>query len=106
MSAPEKINFEAVQNYLQSKSGNDTTYVDTMMAAYRKCESVAQQRMQVIREMSFGGGALAQRQCSLFSGILLSCVHMEFFMNCPAHRWTDNEECALAKQFVTQCTTV
>nr|XP_036225784.1 uncharacterized protein LOC106627806 [Bactrocera oleae] len=103
LSAPEEINFEAVQNYLQTKSGNDTTYVNTMMTAYRKCESVAQQRMQSIKQMSFGGGALSQRRCSLFSGILLSCVHMEYFMNCPSNRWTDNEECALAKQFVTQC---
>ncbi|XP_018803955.1 PREDICTED: uncharacterized protein LOC108978251 [Bactrocera latifrons] len=103
LSAPEKINFEAVQKYLQTKSGNDTTYVDTMLTAYRKCVSVAQQRMQVIKQHSLGGGVFALRSCSPFSGILLSCVHMEYFMNCPANRWTDNAECALAKQFVTQC---
>ncbi|XP_054090142.1 uncharacterized protein LOC105209254 [Zeugodacus cucurbitae] len=105
ITEPEKVNFEALQTYLQTKSDNDTTYVDTMMTAYKKCELAAQQRMQMFQQIPYGGGAIAQRRiCSPFYGILLSCVHMEYFMNCPAQRWNENEECALAKQFVKQCT--
>ncbi|XP_053965408.1 uncharacterized protein LOC128867867 isoform X1 [Anastrepha ludens] len=104
MQVPEKLNYDAMRAHLQNKFSNDSAYVETMMQAYRKCEPVVQQKLQVFKQTPLRGGAAALRRgCSPYSGMLLGCSYMEYFKNCPAHRWTDNEQCALAKQFVTQC---
>ncbi|XP_012162233.1 uncharacterized protein LOC101458959 [Ceratitis capitata] len=104
MQEPEKINYEAMRKHLQMKFSNDTIYVNTMLQAYQKCEPSVQQKMQILKQTPLGGGAAALRRgCSPFSGMLLGCTYMEYFKNCPAHRWNENEQCALAKQFVTKC---
>ncbi|XP_036344368.1 uncharacterized protein LOC118753727 [Rhagoletis pomonella] len=101
---PEKLNYETMQTDMQAKYGNDTVFVDTMMGAFRKCEPDVQQKLQAFKQMTLLGAAAALRRgCSPFSGMLLGCTYMEYFKNCPAHRWTETKECALAKRFVTQC---
>ncbi|XP_067633909.1 uncharacterized protein Obp47b isoform X2 [Eurosta solidaginis] len=103
MEEPEKLNFESIQTQLQSKHSNDTVYVDTMMNAYHSCEPVVHEKIKILQKIPLGGAAAFRRGCSPFSGMMLGCTYMEYFKNCPAHHWTENEQCALAKRFVTQC---
>nr|QKN21096.1 odorant-binding protein [Bactrocera correcta] len=41
--------------------------------------------------------------CSPVSGMLMMCVNMETFKNCPASAWNDSTECNAARNFFKQC---
>jgi len=87
--------------------------VEAMTMAYSKCEPQSQRRLAMILQQQ--QQQLQQQQslqqqpqqqqprCSPFSAIVLGCTYMEYFKNCPDHRWTQNAQCALAKAYVTQC---
>lgn len=77
---------------------NDTGFVEAMTNAYTKCEPQSKRRLAMIQQMN-----PQQPKCSPFAAIVLGCTYMEYFKNCPAHRWTESAECTLAKTFVTQC---
>ncbi|XP_017837941.1 uncharacterized protein LOC108596554 isoform X2 [Drosophila busckii] len=94
----QKLNAANIRNDLVNKFSNDTAYVEAMVTAFTKCEPQAQRRLAVIQQYN-----QQQPKCSPFSALLLGCTYMEYFKNCPAHRWTQNAECTLAKTFVTQC---
>jgi len=96
--APKQLNLEAIRSDLSMKFSNDSAYVEAMTAAYTKCEPQSQRRLAAIQQLN-----PQQPKCSPFAAIVLGCTYMEYFKNCPAHRWTQNAECALAKTFVTQC---
>lgn len=102
LSAPESLDLAAIQTDLQTKFSNDSQYVEAMVQAFRKCQPNTERKLQAFKQMPMGRSAL-QRGCSPFAGMLLGCTYMEYFKNCPAHRWTESPECSLAKQFVTQC---
>lgn len=75
-----------------------------MVESYKKCEPSVQRKLQAFKQMPLPPHLAAQNVgCSPFGGMLLGCTYMEYFKNCPAHRWTNNAQCALAKQFVMQC---
>ncbi|XP_017146038.1 uncharacterized protein LOC108158310 [Drosophila miranda] len=94
---PQKLNLENIRSDLSGKFSNDTAYVEAMTAAFTKCEPQSQRRLAAIQQSQ------QQHKCSPFSAIVLGCTYMEYFKNCPEHRWTQNAECALAKTYVTQC---
>ncbi|XP_065369988.1 uncharacterized protein LOC135962150 [Calliphora vicina] len=102
MQKPETLDLSTIKSDLQSKFANDTIYAETMAEAFQKCQPNAQRKMKAFKQIPLGNVAL-QRGCSPFAGMVLGCTYMEYFKNCPAHRWTENAECSLAKQFVTQC---
>ncbi|KAI8127369.1 hypothetical protein FF38_07479 [Lucilia cuprina] len=102
MQKPESLDLSVIQTDLQTKFANDTIYANTMADAFRKCQPNAQRKMKAFKQIPLGNAAL-QRGCSPFAGMVLGCTYMEYFKNCPAHRWTESAECNLAKQFVTQC---
>lgn len=102
MQKPETLDLDAIRADLFAKFSNDTIYADTMAEAFKNCQPNAQRKMKAFKQMPLGNEAL-QRGCSPFAGIVLGCTYMEYFKNCPANRWTENAECNLAKQFVTQC---
>ncbi|XP_068145896.1 uncharacterized protein Obp47b [Drosophila tropicalis] len=97
ITEPQKINATNIRNSLSAKF-SDKEYVEAMSMAFTKCEPQAQQRLALIQQQQ-----RQQPKCSPFSAILLGCTYMEYFKNCPANRWTQSTECALAKTFVTQC---
>lgn len=102
MQQSESLNFDNIRADLQTKFNNDSLYTVTMLESFRKCLPNAQRKMQAYKQMPMANSQL-KRGCSPFAGMLLGCTYMEYFKNCPAHRWTENPQCALAKQFVTQC---
>ncbi|XP_075169796.1 uncharacterized protein LOC142241852 [Haematobia irritans] len=102
MPQMEILDLEAIRNDLQTKFSNDSLYAETMVEAFRKCQPNTMKKLQAFKQMPLGRSAL-QRGCSPFAGMLLGCTYMEYFKNCPAHRWTESPQCSLAKQFVMQC---
>ncbi|XP_017868129.1 PREDICTED: uncharacterized protein LOC108617024 [Drosophila arizonae] len=95
---PKSLNLEHIRNDLTAKFPNDTLYVEAMTAAFTKCEPEAQRRLAAIQQFN-----PKQPKCSPFSAIVLGCTYMEYFKNCPSHRWTQSPQCVMAKTFVTQC---
>ncbi|XP_037949185.1 uncharacterized protein LOC119686211 [Teleopsis dalmanni] len=102
MQKPEQLEFDNIRNDLYTKFNNDTIYAEAMLKSFQRCQPNAVRKMQAFRQMPLGNAAV-QRGCSPYASILLGCTYMEYFKNCPAHRWTENADCALAKQFVVQC---
>ncbi|XP_013110106.1 uncharacterized protein LOC106088938 [Stomoxys calcitrans] len=102
MPQVENLDLDAIRTDLQAKFSNDSAYAETMVEAFRKCQPNTLKKLQAFKQMPMGRASL-QRGCSPFAGMLLGCAYMEYFKNCPAHRWTENPECKLAKQFVMQC---
>ncbi|XP_054738982.1 general odorant-binding protein 68 [Anastrepha obliqua] len=41
--------------------------------------------------------------CSPFSAMLMGCIKMETFQNCPTSAWNDTEECNTMRSFMKQC---
>ncbi|XP_030387593.1 uncharacterized protein LOC115634153 [Scaptodrosophila lebanonensis] len=109
LQQPQSLNLKIIREDLTKKYFNDTAYVEAMVTAFAKCEPQAQQKLVALQQLQFGSAASQfsqnqqQPQCSPFSAMLLGCTYMEYFKNCPSHRWTENNDCALAKAFVTQC---
>ncbi|XP_017068945.1 uncharacterized protein LOC108106428 [Drosophila eugracilis] len=97
---PQKLNLANIRSDLSAKFSNDSAYVDAMTMAYSKCEPQSQRRLAMIQQQQ---SQQQQQRCSPFSAIVLGCTYMEYFKNCPDHRWTQNAQCALAKAYVTQC---
>lgn len=93
-----QLNMDVIRNDLSMKFSNDSGFVEAMTTAYTKCEPQSKRRLAVILQMN-----PKQPKCSPFAAIVLGCTYMEYFKNCPAHRWTESAECSLAKSFVTQC---
>jgi len=102
MMEAEKLSLDNINKDLTKKFSNDTMYVKAMHEAYTKCFPHTQKKMQAFRQMPLAK-TLPKRGCSPFSGMLLGCTYMEYFKNCPSNRWTENSDCALAKQFVEKC---
>ena len=102
MIKPERLEISNIKADLYDKFSNDTIYAETMSEAFRRCQPTAQRKMEALKQIPLGNAAL-ERACSPFAGMVLGCAYMEYFKNCPVHRWTENAECAMAKQFVTQC---
>nr|XP_016928409.1 uncharacterized protein LOC108008977 [Drosophila suzukii] len=110
---PQKLSLANIRSDLSAKFSNDSVYVEAMTMAYSKCEPQSQRRLAMILQQQ--QQQLQQQQslkqqpqqqqprCSPFSAIVLGCTYMEYFKNCPDHRWTQNAQCALAKAYVTQC---
>ncbi|KAL7735604.1 hypothetical protein ACLKA6_009563 [Drosophila palustris] len=94
-----QLNLNVIRNDLSMKFANDSAYVEAMTNAFSKCEPQSQRRLAAIQQLN----VQQQPKCSPFSAIVLGCTYMEYFKNCPAQRWTQSAECALAKTFVTQC---
>ncbi|XP_034650772.1 uncharacterized protein LOC117890182 [Drosophila subobscura] len=94
---PQKLHLDNIRSNLSAKFSNDTAYVEAMTAAFTKCEPQSQRRLAAIQQSQ------PQHKCSPFSAIVLGCTYMEYFKNCPEHRWTQNADCDLAKTYVTQC---
>lgn len=44
-----------------------------------------------------------QAGCSPLSAVLMTCVNMETFKNCPASAWKDSAECNAALNYMKQC---
>ncbi|XP_043644779.1 uncharacterized protein LOC122614294 [Drosophila teissieri] len=109
IDGPQTLNLANIRSDLSAKFSNDTLYVETMTMAYSKCEPQSQRRLAVIMQQQQQAQQQQQQpqqqqpRCSPFSAIVLGCTYMEYFKNCPAHRWTQNAQCALAKAYVTQC---
>ncbi|XP_017124450.1 uncharacterized protein LOC108144274 [Drosophila elegans] len=97
---PQKLNLDNIRSDLSTKFSNDTAYVEAMTMAFSKCEPQSQRRLAMILQQQ---QQQQQPKCSPFSAIVLGCTYMEYFKNCPDHRWTQNAQCALAKAYVTQC---
>lgn len=93
-----QLNLDVIRKDLSMKFSNDSGFVEAMTTAYSKCEPQSKRRLAVILQMN-----PKQPKCSPFAAIVLGCTYMEYFKNCPAHRWTESAECSLAKSFVTQC---
>jgi len=78
-----------------------------MTMAFSKCEPQSQRRLAMImqqqQQVQQQKTQQQQPRCSPFSAIVLGCTYMEYFKNCPDHRWTPNAQCTLAKAYVTQC---
>ncbi|XP_005186920.1 uncharacterized protein LOC101898675 [Musca domestica] len=102
MNTADSIDLTAIRTDLQTKFSNDSEYANVMFEAFRKCQPNTERKLQAFKQLPMGRSIL-QRGCSPFAGMLLGCTYMEYFKNCPAHRWTESAECSLAKQFVTQC---
>lgn len=102
MTKPDTLDMSNIKADLYNKFSNDTVYAETMFEAFRKCQPTAQRKITALMQIPKSNLAV-QRGCSPFAGMVLGCAYMEYFKNCPRHRWTENAECALAKQFVTQC---
>nr|XP_017027425.1 uncharacterized protein LOC108078234 [Drosophila kikkawai] len=108
---PQKLNLNNIRSDLSAKFSNDSVYVEAMTMAFSKCEPQSQRRLAMILQQQQQQQQQAQQQnqqasqqrCSPFSAIVLGCTYMEYFKNCPEHRWTQNAQCALAKAYVTQC---
>ncbi|KAH8321492.1 uncharacterized protein Obp47b [Drosophila bipectinata] len=99
----QKLQLENIRSDLSAKFSNDSGFVEAMTMAYSKCEPQSQRRLAVIMQQLQQQQPQQQQRCSPFSAIVLGCTYMEYFKNCPDHRWTQNAECALAKAYVTQC---
>ncbi|XP_054091093.1 uncharacterized protein LOC105217001 [Zeugodacus cucurbitae] len=44
-----------------------------------------------------------QMGCSPFGAILMDCVNMETFKNCPVSAWNDSTECNAVRDFIKEC---
>nr|XP_014095428.1 general odorant-binding protein 68 [Bactrocera oleae] len=42
-------------------------------------------------------------KCSPLSAVLMTCVNVETYKNCPTSIWNDNAECNASRNFFTQC---
>ncbi|XP_016979454.1 uncharacterized protein LOC108044820 [Drosophila rhopaloa] len=100
---PQKLNLANIRSDLSAKFSNDTLYVEAMTMAYSKCEPQSQRRLAMFLQQQQQQTQQQPQRCSPFSAIVLGCTYMEYFKNCPDHRWTQNAQCALAKAYVTQC---
>ncbi|XP_017038831.1 uncharacterized protein LOC108086434 [Drosophila ficusphila] len=102
---PQKLNLDNIRSDLSARFSNDSVYVETMTMAFSKCEPQSQRRLAMIlqQQSQQQQGQQQKPRCSPFSAIMLGCTYMEYFKNCPDHRWTQNAQCALAKAYVTQC---
>lgn len=43
------------------------------------------------------------KMCNPVSGFLLGCVNGQIFKNCPADKFTANDDCNKIKEFVNKC---
>ncbi|KAH8373009.1 hypothetical protein KR009_010150 [Drosophila setifemur] len=101
---PQKLRLDTIRSDLSAKFSNDSAYVEAMTMAFSKCEPQSQRRLAtVLQQQQIQQPQQQQPRCSPFSAIVLGCTYMEYFKNCPEHRWTQSPECALAKSYVTQC---
>ncbi|KAH8380823.1 hypothetical protein KR200_001696 [Drosophila serrata] len=110
LEEPQKLNLNNIRSDLSAKFSNDSVYVEAMTMAFSKCEPQSQRRLAVIlqqqqqqQQAQQKPQQAPQQRCSPFSAIVLGCTYMEYFKNCPEHRWTQNAQCSLAKAYVTQC---
>uniref|UniRef100_A0A0A1WQL0 B2 protein n=1 Tax=Zeugodacus cucurbitae TaxID=28588 RepID=A0A0A1WQL0_ZEUCU len=95
----------------------DTTVKDNeemaaiMEEAFEECTEKASELKAKIAEKISKNPEFAEKManhrmqaaCSPFGAMLMTCVNMETFKNCPASVWNDSTECNTVRDFINEC---
>ncbi|KAH8292288.1 hypothetical protein KR054_008123 [Drosophila jambulina] len=91
------VNLKALQRSYQQRYRNDQTMSQLMVKSLNSCADYAQKRAQQFQWVRTKG------ECDYYPATLLACIMDQVYVNCPATKWKNTNDCAAMRKYLVAC---
>nr|XP_016936006.2 uncharacterized protein LOC108014407 [Drosophila suzukii] len=91
------INEEVLQKSYQQRYKNDPILSQLMVKSLKNCSDYALKRAQQSQWMHTKG------ECNYHPAILLACIMEQVYVNCPATKWKNTNDCTAMRKYLIAC---